>query len=215
MPIWMIATQWLSRGVLVALLILSVWSISIILDRRKVLGALRRGQSAREIQKSLEDALAAARQSGTLAPVRAWSQSPDHRRDLVAGAIAAALAAEQSDADALDRSVRAYLITRKTELEHGLTVLATLGANAPFVGLFGTVLGIIQAFGSLSQSSSASTEVMSGISEALIATAVGLFVAIPAVVAFNVFGRWLKEALSECEAAKEAFIAQATHFHKR
>jgi biopolymer transport protein ExbB len=78
----------------------------------------------------------------------------------------------------------------RLRLERGLAFLATLGSNGPFIGLFGTVLGIIKAFHDLagSQVGGAST-VMSGISEALVTTAVGLLVAIPAVVAFNYFRR--------------------------
>lgn len=73
------------------------------------------------------------------------------------------------------------------ELERGLTLLGTLGNNAPFVGLLGTVLGVIEAFHHLSDTSNknAMGNVMGGIAEALIATGVGLFVALPAVVGFN------------------------------
>jgi biopolymer transport protein ExbB/TolQ len=79
--------------------------------------------------------------------------------------------------------------TRKerARYEHRLNLLATVASNAPFVGLFGTVLGIIRAFKDLSGNlAEASSAVMGGIAEALVATAVGLLVAIPAVVAFNV-----------------------------
>ncbi|MBN2528819.1 MAG: MotA/TolQ/ExbB proton channel family protein [Deltaproteobacteria bacterium] len=75
-----------------------------------------------------------------------------------------------------------------------LNVLATVASNAPFIGLFGTVLGIIRAFNELAGNmSEASSSVMAGIAEALIATAVGLLVAIPAVVAFNVFKSKVKK----------------------
>ena len=68
-----------------------------------------------------------------------------------------------------------------------MTVLGTLGNNAPFVGLFGTVLGVIEAFSHLgARDEAAMTQVMTGIAEALVATGVGIFVAIPAVVAYNV-----------------------------
>ncbi|RLA20597.1 MAG: MotA/TolQ/ExbB proton channel family protein [Gammaproteobacteria bacterium] len=76
----------------------------------------------------------------------------------------------------------------KARYEQRLSFLATVASNAPFIGLFGTVLGIIRAFKDLSANmSEASSAVMAGIAEALIATAVGLLVAIPAVVAFNIF----------------------------
>ena len=78
--------------------------------------------------------------------------------------------------------------TERARFEKRLGILATIASNAPFIGLFGTVLGIIRAFKDLAGNmSEASDAVMAGIAEALIATAVGLLVAIPAVVAFNIF----------------------------
>lgn len=75
-----------------------------------------------------------------------------------------------------------------------LNVLATVASNAPFIGLFGTVLGIIHAFNDLAGNmSEASSQVMAGIAEALIATAMGLLVAIPAVIAFNIFKSRVKK----------------------
>jgi biopolymer transport protein ExbB len=88
----------------------------------------------------------------------------------------------------------------RLRLERNLAFLATLGSNGPFIGLFGTVLGIIKAFHDLagSQAGGAST-VMAGISEALVTTAVGLMVAIPAVVAFNYFSRRVRVRMTEVD----------------
>ena len=88
----------------------------------------------------------------------------------------------------------------RLRLERNLAFLATLGSNGPFIGLFGTVLGIIKAFHDLagSQAGGAST-VMAGISEALVTTAVGLLVAIPAVVAFNFFRRRVCVMMTEVD----------------
>jgi biopolymer transport protein ExbB/biopolymer transport protein TolQ len=85
--------------------------------------------------------------------------------------------------------IEASLRERKPEYERGLLYLGTLGNNAPFVGLFGTVLGIVSAFKELGAAGASGQmgNVMSGIAEALVATAVGILVAIPAVVAFNAF----------------------------
>lgn len=93
-------------------------------------------------------------------------------------------------------------------LERRLAYLGTLGNNAPFIGLFGTVLGIIKAFHDLSMNQQGGAAVvMAGISEALVATAVGLFVAIPAVVAYNYFARWIKRIITDSETAvREAFL---------
>jgi biopolymer transport protein ExbB/biopolymer transport protein TolQ len=75
-----------------------------------------------------------------------------------------------------------------SELERGVSSLATIGSSAPFVGLFGTVVGIINAFKGIStEKSTGLGAVAGGISEALVATAIGLFVAIPAVMVFNYF----------------------------
>lgn len=81
----------------------------------------------------------------------------------------------------------------RMQLEKRLGVLATFGNNAPFIGLFGTVLGVIKAFHHLGTSSEFGVRVvMTGISEALVATAMGLFVAIPAVIGYNYFVRKMK-----------------------
>ncbi len=97
----------------------------------------------------------------------------------------------------------------KVRWEKNLALLATVGSNAPFVGLFGTVLGIIKAFHDLSQSAGAGAQtVSSGISEALVATAVGILVAIPAVVAFNFFQKRVKTAVNEAEAMKSFIIGK-------
>jgi biopolymer transport protein ExbB/biopolymer transport protein TolQ len=90
--------------------------------------------------------------------------------------------------EALNDAVDSEIARVRKELENGSNFLGTLGNNAPFVGLFGTVLGVIIAFhhlGEAGQNSSAMGNVMAGIAEALVATGVGLFVALPAVVAYN------------------------------
>jgi len=79
------------------------------------------------------------------------------------------------------------LTDEKLRIEERLSVLGTLGSTAPFIGLLGTVLGIIVAFGELSMGNGDSKTIMFALAEALILTAVGLFVAIPAVIAFNIF----------------------------
>jgi biopolymer transport protein ExbB len=114
--------------------------------------------------------------------------------------------------DAMDQSMTGFLFGEKQKLDHGLVILGTLGSNAPFIGLFGTVIGIIQAFSDLATNPAGGPSVvMAGISEALIATAVGLIVAIPAVIAFNGFQRVVRRKLSNAEALKGLIIA---HFSK-
>jgi biopolymer transport protein TolQ len=94
-----------------------------------------------------------------------------------------------------------------TELESALTFLATTGSTAPFIGLFGTVWGIMGAFRNIGATGSANlATVAPGIAEALIATAVGLFAAIPAVVAYNYFLNWVKVLASEMENFSSDFL---------
>lgn len=98
--------------------------------------------------------------------------------------------------EAVSDVVESELARERKELEKGLTLLGTLGNNTPFVGLFGTVLGVIEAFHHLGDGAAKAGNmgnVMSGIAEALIATGVGIFVAIPAVVAYNVAAKRIGE----------------------
>jgi biopolymer transport protein ExbB len=114
--------------------------------------------------------------------------------------------------DAMEQSMNGFLFGEKQKLDHGLVILGTLGSNAPFIGLFGTVIGIIQAFSDLATNPAGGPAVvMAGISEALVATAVGLIVAIPAVIAFNGFQRVVRRKMSNAEAMKSLVVA---HFNK-
>jgi biopolymer transport protein ExbB len=117
--------------------------------------------------------------------------------------------AVSGSADALVGAMEGAKARERLRLERNLTYLATLGSNAPFIGLFGTVLGIIKAFHDLagSQAGGASV-VMAGISEALVATAVGLMVAIPAVVAYNYFSRRVRTKMTEVDWMAQLALSQ-------
>jgi biopolymer transport protein ExbB/TolQ len=123
----------------------------------------------------------------TLAGLRGYDKGPDSVEDLIAGAM-----------------------TRgKVEYERRLSILATLASNAPYIGLFGTVLGIVRSFKEMSKDiANASAGVMAGIAEALIATAVGLLVAIPAVVAYNVFKGMVKDSVTNTEGLTRVLMAE-------
>ncbi len=110
--------------------------------------------------------------------------------------------------EALEQILESAKIREKMVLEENLLVLGTLGNNAPFIGLFGTVLGIIKAFNDLAiQGTSGSTVVMSGVSEALVATAMGLLIAIPAVVAYNYFQGQIKRSLLNADRLCRLLLA--------
>jgi biopolymer transport protein ExbB len=130
---------------------------------------------------------------------------------LLAGDMRALLTeAERSDdGDALGGALEGAKSREKLRLERNLAFLGTLGSNAPFIGLFGTVLGIIKAFHDLAGSQAGGPAVvMSGISESLVATAVGLLVAIPAVVAFNYFNRRVRSTMSEVDWIAQLALIQ-------
>ena len=109
------------------------------------------------------------------------------------------------------RMVAATRAHERRVLERYIGVLGTVGANAPFIGLFGTVLEILRVFGLVGEggmgSSAQSGAIMAGISEALVATGVGLLVAIPAVVAFNALTKWVDTILSEADEVTEVAFA--------
>ena len=112
-------------------------------------------------------------------------------------------------AEAMEQSMNGYVAGQRQKLDQGLVVLGTLGNNAPFIGLFGTVIGIIKAFHDLASAPQGGPSVvMSGISEALVATAVGLMVAIPAVIAYNTFQRIVKSHMANSQAVKSLVLAQ-------
>jgi biopolymer transport protein ExbB/TolQ len=106
-----------------------------------------------------------------------------------------ALRWKDGGADAVSDAIDSELYVIKRDLERGMALLGTLGNNAPFIGLFGTVLGVIEAFHQLGDGANkaAMGNVMSGIAEALVATGVGLFVALPAVVAYNLVQKRIGE----------------------
>ena len=110
-------------------------------------------------------------------------------------------------AENIERSLRRAAATEMTELERLVPFLATVGSTAPFIGLFGTVVGIINAFADIARFKSASlTTVAPGIAEALVATAAGLLAAIPAVIAYNAFGARIRVIGQEMESFSSDFM---------
>ena len=124
--------------------------------------------------------------------------------------VAAGLAALSRGAQACGEAMLSAKARIKPLLEARLNILGTVGSNAPYVGLLGTVLGIIKAAHDLTSQSADGANpnaVMGGVFEALIATAFGLFVAIPAVIAFNVFQRRVRQRLAQTDALAHQVLA--------
>jgi len=120
---------------------------------------------------------------------------------LKAGSIAGSAGAEEALAAALS--------AEQERLDRGLAIIGSVGANAPFVGLLGTVLGIVRAFADLAVGSAeGSAAVMAGISEALVATAIGLLVAIPAVMLYNWLSRRNEQLMRRLEQLSRVVLLQ-------
>ena len=115
-----------------------------------------------------------------------------------------------NSAELLEQSLRVQLQQEQHSMESGLTLLASIGSTAPFVGLFGTVLGIMHAMHEITASGSTSLDVVAGpIGDALVATAIGIAVAVPAVLAYNFFLRRVKVQRSRLENFLASFLSVA------
>lgn len=123
------------------------------------------------------------------------------------GRIARTGTPDKDDIDNIERAVRRAQTAEVTRLESKVSVLATTGSTAPFVGLFGTVWGIMNSFIAIHGQKSAGLDVVApGIAEALIATAIGLAAAIPAVMAYNYFVRRIRVIESEVDSFKDDYL---------
>ncbi|HTM43561.1 MAG TPA: MotA/TolQ/ExbB proton channel family protein [Polyangiaceae bacterium] len=131
------------------------------------------------------------------------------KRSFEAEAVLPALRYFDAGCEAFSDCVEAEVIKLRQDMEKSCNLLATLGNNAPFIGLMGTVIGVIISFHELgsNQAASAMGNVMGGIAEALVSTAVGLFLALPAVVAYNVIQQKVTDIESNVESIKKQVSA--------
>jgi biopolymer transport protein ExbB/TolQ len=175
-----------SAWVLYLLIALSIISLAIMAERA-VYFFLHRDDT-----DAIGDALVATLREGDR---RGAADLLDKSPSIEAQVVRPALAWLDGGPAAVEEALDAEMRKKRRDLERGMTFMGTLGNNAPFVGLLGTVIGVIQAFHLLGegQNKQAMGNVMSGISEALVATGVGLVVALPAVVAYNVLGKKIAE----------------------
>jgi biopolymer transport protein ExbB len=191
------------------LLALSVVSFVLIIERGLLFHSIK--DDVRALAAELDQLLRAGRYRDAVARMRA-SKSAE-----AAVVVAGLLHADMGPTTA-QQAMEGATALERMRLERGLAFLGTLGNNAPFLGLLGTVIGVIEAFEALgttdtlqatvrSSAALAPTAIMTGISEALVATAVGLFVAIPAVAAFNYFQRRIQSTLANTEALSKVLLA--------
>lgn len=193
----LVGAEW----VLWLLLVLSLLSIALLLERALYFSGLRF-----EVDELIQKIRLWLREKDVEAALDYLKKS----KSVEAEVVAAGLREHARGPAAMEDAMLAAKIRVRVRLEKNLSFLGTLGSNAPFIGLFGTVLGIIKAFQDLSQNQNPNAGIqviMSGISEALIATAVGLFVAIPAVVGFNFYNRLVRRRMSQVEATIQDVLA--------
>ena len=178
----------LARAVAVLLFIESIWSLAVMIDRYIYFSAARK--QSREFAPKVAGALKDSKLEEAIKIADRSKKS--HLAEVVTAGLqefrASAGAPTEQTIESSGRALdRAEAIVH-AKLKRGLAVLATIGSTAPFVGLFGTVVGILNAFQQIAtQKTSGIGAVAGGISEALVTTAFGLLVAIPAVMAFNYF----------------------------
>ena len=190
-----LGTEW----VLWLLIALSVLSLAVIFERAMFFWKMKLDMTI------FTDQLTKALESSDWDKVRAICEASPA---LACQTVLRGIEARSRGAHAMEEAMTGYMIGQRQKLDHGLMILGTLGNNAPFIGLFGTVLGIIIAFRDLALNpQGGAAVVMRGISEALIATAVGLIVAIPAVVAYNYFQRLVKRHTSTADALSRLVLS--------
>lgn len=196
---------WVAKSVLLVLLLFSLVSWSIIIDR--VINLRRLRARSREFYETLRrsqrvaDMLSSAKTAKD-SPLRemfmeTYRELHDQVKDQLAPGAAAPGGPEARPqlrhTENIERTLQRVMRDQAIMLESGMAFLATTAASTPFIGLFGTVWGIMEAFQAIGLSGSATlSSVAPGISEALITTAAGLFAAIPALIGYNLLGRRLK-----------------------
>src|SRR6266699_3274695 len=191
---WDLRTMWgtmsiIAKAVVFILFILSAWSLGVMIDRVLMYSAARK-QSRVFVQQ-----VAGALKDGRLD--EAISIAERNKKSHIAKVVATGLSEFQSasqqvsDSDVVEaakRGLERSVAIVHAEMKRGLSALATIGSTAPFVGLFGTVVGILNAFKGIETSHATGlSAVAGGIAEALVTTAFGLLVAVPAVWAYNYF----------------------------
>lgn len=186
---------------------LSVISVAIMLERAWFYYSLRD-----DIARLAEQLRGLLRENDWDGAARKLEASPSAE----AAVVIAGLREADRGVKAAEEAMQGAQALQRMKLERRLAYLGTLGNNAPFIGLFGTVIGVVQAFEQLGKqgmnvaqttATAAPQEVMAAIAEALVATAVGLAVAIPAVAAYNYFQRLSKSILANTDALTHVLLA--------
>lgn len=187
--LWINVIGWLARLIFLILATLSVWSIAIIIERKRYYQNLNYNKK-KFSQLVLENK---------------FTEKNQESNDLINQMLKSLSSFKTTEK--IEKGFDVFVLELRPELEKGLPLLGTLGSTTPFVGLLGTILGIIVSFGHLSSGAGDMNGVMLSLAEALILTAFGLIVAIPAVIAFNFFSRKARGVMSDLLSVKDLYIA--------
>ena len=204
--------DWIIKAVMIGLALASVWSWAVAIDKwlqirkleegaRIIEAALAEGRGVDAIEESAKpgDAMARVVAIG-MAEARLARRIPNQTEAGLGRAI-----------ERMERVMQAATAREMARAERGLAVLATIGSSAPFVGLFGTVWGIMNAFRGIAQSRDTNLAVVApGIAEALFATALGLLAAIPAVIFYNSLAGSLDRFATRLDALSDDVIARVS-----
>lgn len=210
LSIWALFWQagWIVKSVMIGLLLASVWTWAIVVDKMVAYGRMRRalnkfeqafwsGQSLEELYRNLSERKTSGMGTIFVAAMREWKKSFEKGTN-------SQLALQTR----IDKAMDLALGREMERLEGRLGFLATIGSAAPFIGLFGTVVGIMTSFQAIAGSKSTNLAVVApGIAEALLATAIGLLAAIPAVVAYNKLSSDAGKLSSRMEGFADEFSA--------
>jgi biopolymer transport protein ExbB/TolQ len=187
--LWISIVEWLARLIFMVLIILSIWSVTIMIERNRFFKCLKYNK------KSWTDRLKSKEKRDFK------SDDKDLMNEMIQTLI------PLTSNEKIEKGFDVFIMDLKSELEKGLPILGTLGSTTPFIGLLGTILGIIVSFGALSNGTGDMNVVMLSLAEALILTAVGLIVAIPAVIGFNYFSRKARRVMNDFSSIKDLYIA--------
>jgi biopolymer transport protein ExbB len=194
--------------ILALMLVLSIVSLAVMLERAWLYWSLRD-----DIDALMRD-LGRLLRGGDMEGAR---RRLEESRSAEAAVVVAGLVESDRGVEAAEEAMEGASALQRIKLEKRLAYLGTLGNNAPFIGLLGTVIGIVAAFDELSKGKTATAgaaatqlapeAVMARISEALVATAIGILIAIPAVAAFNAFQRVVRGTIANTEALGHVLLA--------
>ncbi len=200
------------KFVMMVLIFASIWSWAIILQKRGLIARLNRRANRFEdsfwsgepldkiydrVKKSKEDPM-----------LRTFSAGMDEWKAGIVGGVPSNQSLQASLRQRVERSMSVSINREMNHLESGMTFLASVASSAPFIGLFGTVWGIMSSFTAIAQTNNTSLAVVApGIAEALFATAIGLVAAIPAAIAYNVLSSKLNRYSDRLDAFTDEFSA--------